>query len=458
MTETLTAAPPVLPGHPAAADPGLEERALAVAARAGEALQAVHAAAGGEAPYETRQSALLELVVSGVLALPGDDARRRAYTEFHRDWLIRWPVLQSGHALSRAHQMLDLLQTQADAMGAPGMEVLKGVLGGQVPAEAREGWERALREVAEYVGARADDPAYTRADPFCADPAFPVLFRLFHGTARQFGVKLLDEAFLHHLVLRGLGAPGGRAAFVLAPHLQALPEGSAEGQAKTTSFEEGYDWRVLIGRCGEEGRAWSEEYAAQERVIGKALYHGLKILREGGIDEGAALLAEVREFRDGIRESHPGVFHVLGRFYHGENAYYEYLIGNLAEAEREMDAAAASVRAAMELHPFLLPLAPLIVDIPLQKARIARRENDWPLMARRLAEMLEMEMEARPLCVLSDGREIGYGTLREFFAGMELEPGQRAAVDRLMSRDDRLREFRRLTTRLYALPGLVTPS
>lgn len=445
-----------LDGHPAAADPVLAELAGAALAAADDALRAASAPHGGEAPYAARQGVLLELVVSGVAAAVPE--RRGAYAAFHRDWLIRWPVLQNGMGLGKAQQVLALLGAQAAQMGSPGMEVLEGSLGTHVPAAERAEWDGALRDVARYAAERGDDPAFTRADPFTADPAFPLLLRLLHGAARRLGVKLLDEAFLHHLVAAAGG--GAQGEFCLAPHLQSLPDPPpAEARPQGgTSFEEGYDWRALVARSGDEGRAWAETYAVSERAIGRALDHGLRVLRQGGIQEGAELLAQVREHRDGLRETNPGAYHVLGRFYHGQKAYYEYLLGNLDEAEREMDEAAASIRDALETHGFLLPVAPLIVDIPLQKARIARRERDWPLMARRLEEMLAMEMEAQPLCVLSDGREIGYPTLRGFFAGMEMEPARRVGVDRVLNRDDRLREFRRLTTRLYALPGLVTPS
>jgi hypothetical protein len=288
-------------------------------------------------------------------------------------------------------------------------------------------------------------------DPFADGPLFPVLFRLFHATARQFGLALLDEAFLHHLL-----AAGGRSSFCLAPHLHLLPEPEAAGQgAAPAALEEDYPWREMVAAASGDGRAWLESYHESEAAIGVAMTRALALLRRGELDESTRLMAEVAAHREEIRARRPGVFHVLGRFYHGERAYYEYLTGNTVEAERQMDAAAEAVRRAVDTHRFLLPLAPLVVDIPLQKARIARRNRNWAEMEGQLHAMYEMEAGTRPLCVLEDGTVVDYALLGRYFASLAIPDERRGAAEKMLDPVARLRALRAVTTRLYAPPELV---
>jgi len=117
----------------------------------------------------------------------------------------------------------------------------------------------------------------------------------------------------------------------------------------------------------------------------------MAVLRRGDAAAGGAILARAARHRDVPDSDYPGVIHVLNRFYHGAVAYYKYQIGDLVGAERELDEAGLAIRRAIEANPILLPIAPMMVDIPLQKARIARSRRDWGAMAQHLAAMRRME-------------------------------------------------------------------
>ena len=418
-------------------------------------LAAVSANGCTELPYAERESAVLELLLAGLPAMLPKESQWQDYLAFHRDWLVRYPVLQNGYGTSKASQILDLLDAQMEKVGQRDFRTLAGATPCFVAGPLRAAWSRSLSELATALAGRESDPRY-QLDPFAHGPLFPTHFRLLHAVARQFGIALLDEAFLHHLVLKTLGSDAGRDRFCLAPHLHRLRGLADESPGRlVSSFQEGYPWRELVGLAGDAGREWLLAYKESDDRVGRALQNALSFLRNGRSAESYELLAQVEKHRQQVRLEHPGVFHVLGRFYHGVVAYYEYQTGNLTAADREMEYAAAAVRQSLEAHRFLLPFAPLITDIPLQKARIARRERDWRAMERHIDTMYEMETGSRPLCVLANGTVVDYSLLDGYFRSLDLGEDQRSAVEKLMRLQTRLGEFLRLTLRLYALPDLV---
>ncbi|HEX8274252.1 MAG TPA: hypothetical protein VF615_16570 [Longimicrobiaceae bacterium] len=417
-------------------------------------LAAMSTRCADESSYSDRQSAVLELILTALPAALPDTDGQRGYLAFHRDWLIRYPVLQSGHGRAKVAQVFDLLQAQVARMGTPGHWELAAASRFVVDG-ARASWTSCVHSLVKHLSTCEGDPRY-QADPFAHGPLFPVLFRLLHAVARQFGVALLDEAFLHHLVLRAMDSDGAVDRFCLAPPLDRIPDlDFGPGKESGRSVEEGYAWRELVALSGAEGRAWSAKYEESEQAVGVVLERALRLLRKGNIEEGRALLRQVDEHRWQIRPELPGIFHVLGRFYHGEIAYYEYQLGNMAGAHRELDEAALSVQRAIETHDFLFPIAPLMVDIPLQKARIARRVRDWPAMERYLRSVYEMQVGDSPLCILTDGTVISYQFLEDRFKLLDLEERHRVVIEEKLGLRARLREFRHLGVKLYALPKLV---
>lgn len=425
--------------------------------------------------YAERQHLLLTLVQRAVEAMSSDRTTQQAYLTFHRDWLLRYPVLQRSHGRAKVQQLFDLLDAQADqTLAAAGTDwhAQRAEPRTDAPQAA---WATAVSELAARVSCFAADPG-CQLDPFADGPLFPVLFRLLHAAARQCGIALLDEACLYHLLLRADGADAGASAFNLAPPLASLPDAATIGEATPPgSLEELYPWPRLIARSGDEGRAWMATYASSLRTLDGAVERALRLLREGQLDEGASLLARMDAHRRAIARTQPGVYHTLGRFYHGEQAYYLYRIGDLSAADHELDLAAASVAEAIEQHAFLIPLAPLVIDIPLQKARLARSRQDWRGMEQQLRVMYEMEAGIRPLCVLRDGTAIGYDTVAARLAPQSPAGGIASAAAaggaaasvatdtpeapagelRVLRLANRLDDFRRMAGHLYLTSNLV---
>jgi hypothetical protein len=230
------------------------------------------------------------------------------------------------------------------------------------------------------------------------------------------------------------------------------------GSPTNASLEKGYPWNDLVSLSGREGCAWIATYNERGQGIANALDEALVHFRRGYLDEGKSLLDCAEVHRQMIRAEWPCIFHVLGRYYHGALAYYEYLTGDLAEAEEQMDMVSDAIGKAIGIHRFLLPLAPMAIDVPIQKARIARSRRDWRAMEQHLKTMYMMETGDRPLCLLSGGAAVDYSLLRRYFEGKDFPERYAAVVQRLLHLHTRLREFRRLTNKLYLIPNLVTIS
>lgn len=120
-----------------------------------------------------------------------------------------------------------------------------------------------------------------------------------------------------------------------------------------------------------------------------------------------------------------------------------------------MNAAAASVGNAIEVHRFLTPIAPMVVDVPLQRARLAKAELDWNAVRRELTIMRDMQVGRRPLVELRDGTEVTYTTIGDYCASLDVPAELRARFRELLDPDERLRDFRRHSSKLYVVPGLM---
>lgn len=152
---------------------------------------------------EHRQGVLVQLLLD---ALAGLDADQAAYLRYHRDWLIRIPLLKSNGGNAHGREMIDRLDRFAGQRGAQ-IEQLR--------AWADDAWSRAdawsqneapplggdLGRVVEQARRRAEHIG-VRVDPFVEDPAWPLVFKVLHGWANALGLGRVDEAFTHHLLLR----------------------------------------------------------------------------------------------------------------------------------------------------------------------------------------------------------------------------------------------------------------
>jgi hypothetical protein len=133
--------------------------------------------------------------------------QRAAYSQYHRDALLRFLLLKSEKPLSKADQVLARFAAHAEGMGDAFM-ALKEIVDercerGRLVADGEKpeaSWCRSLIRLLDYVALLCRNPDY-HLDPFAAEPEYAPLFKALHGLANHLGVTLLDEALAHHLLL-----------------------------------------------------------------------------------------------------------------------------------------------------------------------------------------------------------------------------------------------------------------
>lgn len=161
-----------------------------------------------------RQTPLLQALIGGTAALGLPAGLRSAYFAFHRDWLVRFLLVRRGAGPEKAAELTAQFDLRRQALGAslvPLREVAEEEWGGAADEgegdvdDADAAWRSALVDLYRYVSQSPHD-----LDPFAEHPAFPPIFKVFHGFANQLGVNPLDEAFVHHLLL-GMTLPPGTA-------------------------------------------------------------------------------------------------------------------------------------------------------------------------------------------------------------------------------------------------------
>jgi hypothetical protein len=181
----------------------------------------------GEIPtHGQRQKLLLKALLSGIAALRFPRKKAEAYLAYHRDWLIRFPLRAGGDEQRAADALAHLDQRTRNAtttVAALGRATAAWT--GTPPAAAgAEPWPQALADLMDYLARFRDDPEY-RLDPFAEDAVFSPLFKVFHGLANQLGLRMLDEAYAHHLLLRSSTRdPTLYRSLALIPPLPPDPE------------------------------------------------------------------------------------------------------------------------------------------------------------------------------------------------------------------------------------------
>jgi hypothetical protein len=160
-----------------------------------------------------RQRGLLAGLLGGLEALDLTAAERAAYLAYHRDWLVRFSVKHPAQqAEVGAH-----FDRRLDGM-RPVVDKLRRSAAAQREARTRPGdavqetWRGALADLRAYLVRFRGDPRF-HVDPFTDDVVFPPVFKVFHSLANHLGVSMLDEAFVHHLLLHASAdEPAARAA------------------------------------------------------------------------------------------------------------------------------------------------------------------------------------------------------------------------------------------------------
>lgn len=197
---------------------GYAERFTACLARAADlVLDTLLPDAGGKVPGAARQRVLLRGLFSGLAALGFSAAEREAYLAYHRDWLVRFTLSDP----EKEGELLAAFDRRVEGMAPAAAQLRRAAAAewgeGARPSAGAEGaWGEALAGLLAWLAPLRGDPEY-RLDPFTDDAAFPAVFKAFHGLANQLGVRMLDEAFVHHLVLRATAAEPAAVAAAAEP-------------------------------------------------------------------------------------------------------------------------------------------------------------------------------------------------------------------------------------------------
>jgi hypothetical protein len=230
------------------------------------------------------------------------------------------------------------------------------------------------------------------------------------------------------------------------------PSGSGDTKGKD------YDWGHFVERSGSEGRQWMEAYRRPEyREPARWAHQVVLLLRERRFREGTELLSRLEALLPAL-EGSPSLFAVMGRWYHGALAYYQYCLDDFQAAEVSLLRAAHAVRLAIQLEPFLVPLANHCHEFRLHQARIARNQRRWPAMREHVGAVRAMMRDREPLCTLEDGTPIFFATLGTFYDSIpDLNEGEKAVVAAQLDESTRLRHLESFLHGLYTISGFVIP-
>jgi len=183
-----------------------DDYAARLTACLGQACELVLAAAeAAPLSHRLRQNTLLRALIAGLAALGLDAPQRSDYLIYHRDWLLRFTLVRNQVEAEKAREFLDVFDRRAagttiEQLARMAEAQWRGDGDKAAPWEASR-WQRALSELVRHLALFRGDPEYC-TDPFATDPAFPPVFKVFHGLANQLGLNMVDEAFAHHLLLR----------------------------------------------------------------------------------------------------------------------------------------------------------------------------------------------------------------------------------------------------------------
>jgi hypothetical protein len=215
----------------------------------------------------------------------------------------------------------------------------------------------------------------------------------------------------------------------------------------------------VLNHCGDEARHWLERFSLEENyTLATEVFEAMVLFRRHQRAQALAKLDGV-DLRLGERSHEPrSIVDLLRRWHLAAMAYYHYLEDDLDAAEAALEGARQKICDALTLHPFLVPAATHCIDFRIQRARIARRRNQWREVQRHLDTVRAIYSDRHPFCELASGRKIYLSDLRRFYLALPLTDKQLAdvqfAVDENFPHHDWID---RLEENIFALPDWVIP-
>jgi hypothetical protein len=159
--------------------------------------------AEGRIPGAGRQRAVLRALFAALRAAGFGAAERAEYLAYHRDWLVRF---NAGDEAGEAH-VRGGFDRQVERVGATVQQLARMAAAQWNPSPAPAGkemdtrWREAVAELSAWSEALRAQPSL---DPHTEQRAFPLVFKALHAVANQAGLDMMNEAFLYHLVGRGV--------------------------------------------------------------------------------------------------------------------------------------------------------------------------------------------------------------------------------------------------------------
>jgi hypothetical protein len=218
---------------------------------------------------------------------------------------------------------------------------------------------------------------------------------------------------------------------------------------------EPFTWSHFVRRSGRNGERWVDEFR-RHRAVWETCDRALELLRRECPEQGEELLGRAHALLAGLGGLEPSVRSVLDRVYLGVLGYASYRRGALDEADALMVRAHAALAAAVEVRPFLVPLAYHGHEFRLHRARIARSRRRWEEMRDHLLAARGMVEGSVPLCSCSDGSPVMLESLQAFYRSLApLTDAERHACGMVLDPQGALSGFDRYADALWLVPGFV---
>jgi hypothetical protein len=220
------------------------------------------------------------------------------------------------------------------------------------------------------------------------------------------------------------------------------------------------DWSHFVARSGDEGRRWVEQYRRPELVqLARWSSESLRLLRRRNLEAGREVLERIDARLQTMNGSAPpSVARVLERWYYSVLAYHRYCVEDFDGAEHALGQAHEAVRAGIEMHRFLLPLATHCSDFAIQRARVARNRRRWREMRAGVELVRSMMAGGAPFCTLRDGTPVRLAEVLGFYDSLPgLTDAERESLRSLLDERVRRDDLDRFIAGLYAVPGMIIP-